>query len=312
MTLTEPPPPVTLADLSGDRRRRATERRMRWIFLLAASSAIVITFAIVATVAVEAIAFLTDVELSSLFADGWFPREGKFGLPTIFVGTLWITAIAICVAGPIGLATAVYLSEYARPGVRKVLKPALEILAGIPSVIIGFFTLNFISPELVQRIFTSAERGSLLAAGVGVGVLIIPLVASISEDALSSVPDSLREASVGLGARKMTTTVRVVLPAAVSGIVAAFIVAVSRAIGETLVVTLAGGAAGGSAFQPNPADSGLTMTAAMANLASGSDQVTGVGNAVQSLYLVGFLLFLMTFALNLVADRFVRRFRQEY
>jgi phosphate transport system permease protein len=145
-----------------------------------------------------------------------------------------------------------------------------------------------------------------------VGVLIIPLVASISEDALSSVPDSLREASVGLGARKMTTTVRVVLPAALSGIVAAFIVAVSRAIGETLVVTLAGGAAGGSAFQPNPADSGLTMTAAMANLASGSDQVTGVGNAVQSLYLVGFLLFLMTFALNLVADRFVRRFRQEY
>jgi phosphate transport system permease protein len=312
MTLTESPPPVTLADLSGDRRRRATERRMRWIFLLAASSAIVITFAIVATVAVEAIAFLTDVELSSLFADGWFPREGKFGLPTIFVGTLWITAIAICVAGPIGLATAVYLSEYARPGVRKVLKPALEILAGIPSVIIGFFTLNFISPELVQRIFTSAERGSLLAAGVGVGVLIIPLVASISEDALSSVPDSLREASVGLGARKMTTTVRVVLPAALSGIVAAFIVAVSRAIGETLVVTLAGGAAGGSAFQPNPADSGLTMTAAMANLASGSDQVTGVGNAVQSLYLVGFLLFLITFALNLVADRFVRRFRQEY
>jgi phosphate transport system permease protein len=312
MTLTESPPPVTLADLAGDRRRRATERRMRWIFLLAASSAIVITFAIVATVAVEAVAFLTDVELSSLFADGWFPREGKFGLPTIFVGTLWITAIAICVAGPIGLATAVYLSEYARPGVRKVLKPALEILAGIPSVIIGFFTLNFISPELVQRIFTSAERGSLLAAGVGVGVLIIPLVASISEDALSSVPDSLREASVGLGARKMTTTVRVVLPAALSGIVAAFIVAVSRAIGETLVVTLAGGAAGGSAFQPNPADSGLTMTAAMANLASGSDQVTGVGNAVQSLYLVGFLLFIMTFALNLVADRFVRRFRQEY
>jgi phosphate transport system permease protein len=312
MTLTESPPPVTLADLAGDRRRRATERRMRWIFLLAASSAIVITFAIVATVAVEAVAFLTDVELSALFADGWFPREGKFGLPTIFVGTLWITAIAICVAGPIGLATAVYLSEYARPGVRKVLKPALEILAGIPSVIIGFFTLNFISPELVQRIFTSAERGSLLAAGVGVGVLIIPLVASISEDALSSVPDSLREASVGLGARKMTTTVRVVLPAALSGIVAAFIVAVSRAIGETLVVTLAGGAAGGSAFQPNPADSGLTMTAAMANLASGSDQVTGVGNAVQSLYLVGFLLFLMTFALNLVADRFVRRFRQEY
>lgn len=312
MTLAEAPPSVSLDDLAGDRRRRSTERRMRWLFAIAASSVIVITVAIVVTVVVEAVAFLSDVELSALFADGWFPREGKFGLPTLLVGTLWITAISICVAGPIGLATAVYLSEYARPRVRKVLKPALEILAGIPSVIIGFFTLNFISPELVQRIFTSAERGSLLAAGVGVGVLIIPLVASISEDALSSVPDSLREASVGLGARKVTTTLRVVVPAALSGIVAAFIVAVSRAIGETLVVTLAAGAAGGSAFQPNPADSGLTMTAAMANLASGSDQVTGVGNAVQSLYLVGFLLFLMTFALNLVADRFVRRFRQEY
>ena len=312
MTVTDRTPEVTLADLAGDRRRRATERRMRWIFLLAASSAIVITVAIVATVVVEAARFLADVDLSSLLADGWFPREGKFGLPTIFVGTLWITAIAICVAGPIGLASAVYLSEYARPGVRKVIKPALEILAGIPSVIIGFFTLNFISPELVQRIFTSAERGSLLAAGVGVGVLIIPLVASISEDVLSSVPASLREASTGLGARRVTTTLRVVVPAALSGIVAAFIVAVSRAIGETLVVTLAGGAAGGAAFEADPARSGLTMTAAMANLASGSDQVTGVGNAVQSLYLVGFLLFLITFALNLVADRFVRRFRQEY
>ncbi len=312
MTTTDRAPEVTLADLAGDRRRRATERRMRWVFLVAASSAIVITVAIIATVVVEAGRFLADVELSSLFADGWFPREGKFGLPTIFVGTLWITAIAICVAGPIGLASAVYLSEYARPGVRRVLKPALEILAGIPSVIVGFFTLNFISPELVQRIFTSAERGSLLAAGVGVGVLIIPLVASISEDALSSVPDSLREASTGLGARKVTTTLRVVVPAALSGIVAAFIVAVSRAIGETLVVTLAGGAAGGAAFEADPARAGLTMTAAMANLASGSDQVTGVGNAVQSLYLVGFLLFLMTFGLNLIADRFVRRFRQEY
>jgi phosphate transport system permease protein len=312
MTLTDAAHEVTLADLAGDRRRRATERRMHRIFLIAASSAIVITVAIVATVVVEAARFLADIDLSSLFADGWFPREGRFGLPTIIVGTLWITVIAICVAGPIGLAAAVYLSEYARPGVRRVLKPALEILAGIPSVIVGFFTLNFISPELVQRIFTSAERGSLLAAGVGVGVLIIPLVASISEDALSAVPDSLREASTGLGARKVTTTLRVVLPAALSGIVAAFIVAVSRAIGETLVVTLAGGAAGGAAFEANPAKSGLTMTAAMANLASGSDQVTGVGNAVQSLYLVGFLLFLITFGLNLVADRFVRRFRQEY
>ena len=304
--------PLTLDDLAGNVRRVRRERLMRRLFVVAASSTVLITVGIVATLAVEALTFLFDVDLSSLWSDGWFPREGKFGVGTLFVGSFWVTVVAITVAGPVGLAGAIYLSEYARPGVRKVIKPVLEILAGIPSVIVGFFTLNFISPTLVQKLIPSAERGNLIAAGVGVGVLIIPLVASISEDAIRSVPASLREASTGLGARKVTTTVRVVLPAALSGIVAAFIVAISRALGETLVVTLAGGAAGGAAFNPNPADSGLTMTAAMANLASGSDQVTGVGNAVKSLYLVGALLFLFTLGLNLIADRFVRRFREEY
>lgn len=302
----------TVEDLAGDPRRQRKARRMHLLLMAAASSAILITLAIVATLVVEATVFLLDVDLSSLWADGWFPREGRFGLPTIFVGSLYVTVIAILVAGPVGLAAAVYLSEYADRRTRKLVKPVLEILAGIPSVVVGYFTLNFISPDLVQRFIPSAERGNLVAAGVGVGVLIIPLVASISEDALQSVPSSLREASVGLGARKLTTVVRVVLPAAVSGIVAAFIVAISRALGETLVVTLAGGAAGGAPFDLNPADSGLTMTAAMANLATGSDQVTGAGNAVQSLYLVGFLLFLFTFGLNLVADRVVRRFRETY
>jgi phosphate transport system permease protein len=302
----------TVEDLAGDPRRQRKARRMHLLLMAAASSAILITLAIVATLVVEATVFLLDVDLSSLWADGWFPREGRFGLPTIFVGSLYVTVIAILVAGPVGLAAAVYLSEYADRRTRKMVKPVLEILAGIPSVVVGYFTLNFISPDLVQRFIPSAERGNLVAAGVGVGVLIIPLVASISEDALQSVPSSLREASVGLGARKLTTVVRVVLPAAVSGIVAAFIVAISRALGETLVVTLAGGAAGGAPFDLNPADSGLTMTAAMANLATGSDQVTGAGNAVQSLYLVGFLLFLFTFGLNLVADRVVRRFRETY
>jgi phosphate transport system permease protein len=285
---------------------------MRRLFTLAASSAIIVTFAIVATVIVEAVRFLVDVDLSSLLADSWYPRRGEFGLSTLFYGSAVVTVIALLVAGPLGLAAAIYLSEYARPGVRKTVKPVLEILAGIPSVVVGFFTLNFISPDLVQTFVPSAQRGNLIAAGIGVGVLIIPLVASISEDALRAVPDSLREASVGLGARKVTTVTRVVLPAALSGIVAAFIVATSRALGETLVVTLAGGAAGGAAFDANPANSGLTMTAAMANLATGSDQVTGAGNAVLSLYLVGLLLFLFTLGLNLLADRFVRRYRQVY
>ena len=285
---------------------------MHRLLQVSASSAVLVTVAIVATLVVEAFSFLFDVDFSSLWVDGWFPREGKFGLPTIFIGSVYVTLIAIMVAGPIGLAAAIYLSEYANRKTRKFIKPILEVLAGIPSVVVGFFTLNFISPDLVQRFIPSAERGNLVAAGVGVGVLIVPLVASISEDALQAVPSSLREASVGLGARKVTTVVRVVLPAALSGIVAAFIVAVSRALGETLVVTLAGGAAGGAPLDLNPADSGLTMTAAMANLATGSDQVTGVGNAVQSLYLVGLLLFLFTFGLNLVADRVVRRYRETY
>jgi len=304
--------PLSVNDLAGDPKRTRRATRMRRLFTLAASSAIIVTFAIVATVIVEAVRFLVDVDLSSLLADSWYPRRGEFGLSTLFYGSAVVTVIALLVAGPLGLAAAIYLSEYARPGVRKTVKPVLEILAGIPSVVVGFFTLNFISPDLVQTFVPSAQRGNLIAAGIGVGVLIIPLVASISEDALRAVPDSLREASVGLGARKVTTVTRVVLPAALSGIVAAFIVATSRALGETLVVTLAGGAAGGAAFDANPANSGLTMTAAMANLATGSDQVTGAGNAVLSLYLVGLLLFLFTLGLNLLADRFVRRYRQVY
>jgi phosphate transport system permease protein len=304
--------PLSVNDLAGDPKRTRRATRMRRLFTLAASSAIIVTFAIVATVIVEAVRFLVDVDLSTLLADSWYPRRGEFGLSTLFYGSAVVTVIALLVAGPLGLAAAIYLSEYARPSVRKTVKPVLEILAGIPSVVVGFFTLNFISPDLVQTFVPSAQRGNLIAAGMGVGVLIIPLVASISEDALRAVPDSLREASVGLGARKVTTVTRVVLPAALSGIVAAFIVATSRALGETLVVTLAGGAAGGAAFDANPANSGLTMTAAMANLATGSDQVTGAGNAVLSLYLVGLLLFLFTLGLNLLADRFVRRYRQVY
>ena len=304
--------PLSIDDLAGDPRRTRRATTMRRVFALAASSAIVVTFAIVATVIVEAVAFLFEIDLSSLFATSWYPRREQFGLLTLFYGSAVVTVIGLLVAGPLGLAAAIYLSEYAKPTVRKTIKPVLEILAGIPSVVVGFFTLNFISPDLVQTFVPSAQRGNLIAAGIGVGVLIIPLVASISEDSLKAVPDSLREASVGLGARKVTTVTRVVLPAALSGIVAAFIVATSRALGETLVVTLAGGAAGGAAFDANPANSGLTMTAAMANLATGSDQVTGSSSAVQSLYLVGFLLFLFTLGLNLLADRFVRRYRQVY
>ena len=171
----------------------------------------------------EAWIFITEVDWSTVIgpdAAGWFPRRGQYGIMTLIVGSLIVTVIAMVIATPIGLATAIYLSEYAKPGVRKVLKPAIEVLAGIPSVVIGFFALTFIAPELIQKIWEGTPQQTMMAAGLGVGVMIIPIVASISEDAMASVPDALREASYGMGARKITTVLRVVLPAAVSGLVA--------------------------------------------------------------------------------------------
>jgi phosphate transport system permease protein len=205
----------------------------------------------------------------------------------------------------------VYLSEYSSPRMRAVLKPILEVLAGIPSVVLGFFALTWIAPNIVGPLFDQ-DQGSMLAAGIGVGILSIPLVASVSEDAMRSVPGSLREASAGLGARKRSTTVKVVLPAAVSGIVAALILAVSRAIGETMVVFIAGGAADTANFTADPREGTLTMTAAMASLATGTDRVRGADLAIPSLYFVGIVLFFSTLGLNLLADRFVRRVREVY
>ena len=195
---------------------------------------------------------------------------------------------------------------------RSTVKPVLEILAGIPSVVLGFFALTFINPVVVQTLVPSAKGFNLAAAAVAVGILTIPLIASVSEDAMRAVPASLREASYGLGARRVTTATRVVVPAAVSGIVAAMILGISRAIGETMVVAIAAGASGNSLRSWNPFDPGQTMTAAMAALATGSDQVAGNNAAFQSLFFVGLLLFLITLALNVVGDSFVRRMRQSY
>jgi phosphate transport system permease protein len=210
----------------------------------------------------------------------------------------------------VGLASAVYLAEYASPKVRRLVKPVLEVLAGIPSVVLGFFALTFLTPSVIQPVLPGAKTFNLLAAGIGVGILSIPLVASVSEDAMRAVPRSLREASYGLGARRMTTALRVVVPAAVSGIVAALILATSRAIGETMIVAVAAGAPQARTF--NPLEPGGTMTSAMVLLASGSDQVTGNSAAFQSLFFVGLLLFLITFVLNVAGDIFVRRARQRY
>ncbi len=308
MALTDNQPPAI--DLTGDPKRLRRERRVRWVFLVAASVSVVISAAIILSLAGEAWAFITQIELGDLNANGWFPRRGRFQILALIVHTLVISAIAMAVAAPLGLGAAIYLSEYARPNVRRVLKPALEVLAGIPSVVLGFFALTFITPSVVKRLFDSASQSNFLAAGIAVGVLIVPLVASVSEDAMRAVPSALREASYGLGAKRWHTSLRVVVPAAISGIVAAMILAVSRAIGETMIVALAAGTNG--IMSLSPLDGGLTMTGAMAQLAIGSDQVAGAVAAFQSLFFVGLVLFFMTFALNVLSERIVRRFRNKY
>jgi phosphate transport system permease protein len=303
-------PVLHLDDLRGDPRRERKEQWIRYFFYSAALTSVVISIAIVGSLVGEAWTFVSQVELATLWTDGWFPRRGQYDVKTIVVGTLLVTGVAMLVAAPLGLGAAIYLSEYARPRVRRIIKPVLEVLAGIPSVVLGVFALVWISPNVVQRLSDGAPQANMAAAGLGVGILTIPLVASISEDALRSVPQSLREASYGMGARKITTVLRVVLPAAVSGLVAAFIVAVSRAIGETMVVFIAAGGTG--LFTTNVFEGGITMTAAMATQAAGTDQVVGEALTFQSLFFVGILLFGFTLALNLVADRFVRRIRHRY
>jgi phosphate transport system permease protein len=308
MTLTAPR--LTVADLQGSRRRARKERTVHLLFQAAATVSIIISAAIIWSLAAEAWTFISQVDTGELWTTGWFPRRGNYDIKTIVVGSLLVTGVALVVAIPLGLGCAVYLSEYAPPNVRRVLKPVLEILAGIPSVVLGFFALTWISPQLVQRFVDGSTQFNMAAAGIGVGILIIPLVASVSEDAMRSVPQSMREAAYGVGARKVTTSVRVVMPAAVSGIVAALIVAISRAIGETMIVFLAAGGTG--LFETDVFQPGLTMTAAMATQAAGTDQVVGEALTFQSLFFVGMLLFLITLVLNLAADRFVRRVRQRY
>lgn len=311
-SITAPVPVRSATDLAGDTRRRNKERVIQALFLAAAVLSILVSVGIVLSVVGNAIHFLTLVHLSNLTILDWNPRGGQFGFATLLAGTILVSVIAMLVAIPIGLGAAIYLAEYARPRARRILKPILEILAGIPSVVLGFFALNVISPDVVQKLFSSASIFNLASAGIGVGILVTPLVASVAEDAMFAVPRGLREAAFGLGARRRATSVRVVFPAATSGIVAALILGVSRAFGETMIVAIAAGATGSAIFTLNPLQYGQTMTTAMSSLAIGTDAVGGSPAAFPSLFFVGLLLFVITFGLNLVADRFVRRVRERY
>jgi phosphate transport system permease protein len=303
---------LRIEDLRISPRRRMRESAIRFAITLSAAATILISALIILSLIGNAFAFVRDVNPVQLVAEGWFPRRDMFSIPTILAGTLVISGVAMLIATPLGIGAAIYLSEYASTRVRKTLKPILEILAAVPSVVLGFFAITVISPGVVNTINPGTQIFNMAAAGIAVGILITPLIASVAEDALHAVPNSLREASYGLGARRLATSVRVVVPAAISGIVAALILGVSRAIGETMIVAIAAGATGGSLFTINPFDPGITMTAAMTALATGSDQVRGADLAFPSLFFVGLLLFVFTLVLNLISDTFVRRVRQRY
>lgn len=239
----------------------------------------------------------------------WAPHIGKFGVLPLLSSTLMVSGIAILVALPLGLATAVYLSEYASAKARSTLKPILEVLAGVPTVVYGYFALTFMTP-LLRLIFGEdvVQIYNTASAGIVIGILILPLVSTISEDALNAVPRSLREAAYGLGATRLETAVRIVLPAAFSGIAAAVIVAVSRAIGETMVVALAAGA--GPALTLNPFESAETMTGHIVRISGGDLSYDSLD--YNSIFAIGLTLFAMTLALNIFSQHIVRRFREVY
>lgn len=268
------------------------------------------TLGIVYEIGKEALLFFASPEVNIWkFFTGtkWQPQAGEFGILPLFNATLVTTTFAMLIALPLGLSVAIYLSEYASPRVRALLKPILEVLAGIPTVVYGYFALTFMTP-LLRVIFGKdiVNIYNTASAGLVMGILILPLICSISEDALSAVPYSLREAAYGLGATKLETAVKIVLPAALSGLAAAFIVGISRAIGETMIVALAAGA--GPNFTLNPFKGAETMTGHIVRISGGDLSYDSID--YNSLFAIGILLFFITLVLNIISQKIVRRFRE--
>jgi phosphate transport system permease protein len=291
-----------------------TTRTLEWIIervlLLSAALSVVTTVGIVIVLSAETLAFLREVPLVEfLTGTEWTPlfANQRFGVLPLVVGTLLVSAIALVVAVPMGLLAAVYLSEYAPDGVRRVVKPMLEILAGVPTVVYGYFALTFVTP-LLQQAMPSLAGFNALSPGIVMGIMILPLVSSLSEDAMRAVPRGLREGAYALGATRMQTALQVVVPAAFSGITAAFILATSRAIGETMIVAIAAGQQ--PRFTLNPFVPIETMTAYIVQVSLG-DTPQGTLE-YRTIFAVGMLLFLMTFALNLASTWLRERFREEY
>ncbi len=289
-------------DLS--RKPRPVETVIRGILMLSAFLSVAITVGIIVALIRPVLDFFAEVPFGDFFA-----TEGQFAVLPLVAGTFMVTAIALLVAVPLGLGAAMYLSEYASRRARKVLKPTVELLAGVPSVVYGFFALTFVTPTLLQDIlgmdvgFTNA-----LAAGLVLGVMVIPTIASLAEDSMSAVPQALRQGSLAMGANRMQTTLRVVLPAALSGVAAAVVLGMSRAVGETMIVALAAGAQKNLTLDPR--EGMQTMTGFIAQTAGGENPVGST--SYNTLFAVGLLLFLITLVVNVISIAFVRRFRQAY
>jgi phosphate transport system permease protein len=296
-------------------RLRATRRRwgedvVKAALALCAFVSVATTVGIVVALFVPAIEFFSEISIADfLTGTDWAPlfEPPAFGVLPLIAGTLLVTGCACLVCIPFGLGSAIYLSEYARPRTRKYLKPALEVLAGIPTVVYGYFALTFVTP-LLQGIGVGVGVFSALSAGLVMGVMLLPTVASVSEDSMSAVPRDLRDGAYALGSTRLHVSTRIVVPAAISGIIASFVLAISRAVGETMIVLIAAG--GQPNWTWNPLDAVQTMTAFIA--ATGQGDVPTGSIEYKTIFAVGAALFVMTFVMNLFAIRLVRRFREVY
>jgi phosphate transport system permease protein len=306
------PPPIGPA-LAGLRRRvRLGEEVIRVALFLAGALSIATTIGIVVVLGSESLLFFRDPQVSlAEFLTGtrWQPAIGEFGIWPLATSTLMTSTIALIVSLPLGLSAAIYLSEYASPQARSVLKPILEILAGIPTVVYGFFALTFMTP-LLRGIFgaDTVQIYNMASGGIVMGIMILPLISSMSEDALSAVPRSLREAAYAVGATRLETSLRVVVPAAISGIVAAFILGMSRALGETMIVAISVGS--GPDLTLNPFRGAETITGHIARISGGDLSYNSLD--YNSLFALGLVLFLITLTLNLISRRIVARLREVY
>lgn len=307
-------------NLTGNKNRQRSEVVIRYLLIACATFTLLTTVGIILILLWEAFHFFREIPVwDFLFGTTWTPlftgSQQEFGVVPIVMGTLMTSLVAAIISLPLGLAAAIYLSEFASDRARSVLKPVLEVLAGVPTIVYGFFALTFITPVLLEPLFPKIGTFNGLSAGIAIGIMAMPTVASLSEDAIRSVPRSLREAAYGLGATRFETVSRVVVPAAVSGIVASFILAISRAIGETMIVAVAAGQSpagqsGASSSVFDVQNSMQTMTGFIAYTFS-SDVSRGTA-AFYSLFGVGLLLFCMTFVMNLVSQWVTKRFREEY